>query len=310
MTKPFRFGAQVSNARSRDAWVDKARKLEDLGYSTMFMPDHFDEQLAPTPALMAAADATSTLRIGSLVYDNDFRHPIVLAKEAATLDVLSGGRLEFGLGAGWLRTDYEQSGIAYDTPATRIDRMEEGLSIIKSHFSGETFSHAGRHYSITDHTGTPRPVQQPHPPIIIGAGAKRMLTLAGREADIVSVNFNLQSGAIDAAMAVTGTATATKEKLDWIRAGAGARFDDLELSVTVFMAAIVDNPTEMAGAVAGGFGLSADDALAMPHFLMGSVDSMIDTLQQRREEYGFSYIVFSGGSDETMAPVVAKLAGA
>jgi probable F420-dependent oxidoreductase len=310
MIKPFRFGAQVSNARSRDAWVDKARKLEDLGYSTMFMPDHFDEQLAPTPALWAAADATSTLRIGSLVYDNDFRHPIVLAKEAATLDVLSGGRLEFGLGAGWLRTDYEQSGIAYDTPATRIDRMEEGLSIIKSHFSGETFSHAGRHYSITDHTGTPRPVQQPHPPIIIGAGAKRMLTLAGREADIVSVNFNLQSGAIDAAMAVTGTATATKEKLDWIRAGAGARFDDLELSVTVFMAAIVDNPTEMAGAVAGGFGLSADDALAMPHFLMGSVDSMIDTLQQRREEYGFSYIVFSGGSDETMAPVVAKLAGA
>jgi len=309
MTKPFRFGAQVSNARSREKFVEKARKLEDSGYSTMFMPDHFDDQLAPMPALMAVADATTTLRIGSLVFDNDYKHPVVLAKEAATLDVLSDGRLEFGLGAGWLRADYEQSGIPYDPPGVRIDRFLEGLEIVKGLFTGEPFSFSGKHYSITELAGTPLPVQRPHPPILIGAGAKRMLRIAGREADIVSVNFDLASGAIDAAMAVTGLAEATRDKVGWIREGAGERFDDLELSVTVFMSAIVDNREEFAGMVAQGFGLTAEQGLSIPHFLVGTEQQIIEDLQQRREEYGFSYVVISGGAEETMAPIVAKLAG-
>jgi probable F420-dependent oxidoreductase len=309
MTRPFRFGAQVSNARSRERFVDKARKLEDFGYSTMFMPDHFDDQLAPMPALMAVADATTTLRIGSLVFDNDYKHPVVLAKEAATLDLLSDGRLEFGLGAGWLRTDYEQSGLPYDSPGVRIDRFEEGLEIVKGLFTGEPFSFSGKHYTITELAGTPLPVQRPHPPIVIGAGAKRMLRIAGREADIVSVNFDLASGAIDAAMAVTGLAEATKDKIGWIREGAGDRFDDIELSVTVFMSAIVDNREEFAGMVAQGFGLTAEQGLSIPHFCVGTEEQIIEDLQQRREEYGFSYVVISGGAEETMAPIVAKLAG-
>jgi probable F420-dependent oxidoreductase len=309
MTRPFRFGAQVSNARSREKFVEKARKLEDSGYSTMFMPDHFDDQLAPMPALMAVADATTTLRIGSLVFDNDYKHPVVLAKEAATLDLLSDGRMEFGLGAGWLRTDYEQSGILYDPPGVRIDRFLEGLEIVKGLFTGEPFSFSGKHYTITELAGTPLPVQRPHPPILIGAGAKRMLRIAGREADIVSVNFDLASGAIDAAMAVTGLAEATRDKVGWIREGAGDRFDDIELSVTVFMSAVVDNRDEFAGMVAQGFGLTAEQGLSIPHFCVGTESQIIEDLQRRRDEYGFSYIVISGGAEETMAPIVSKLAG-
>jgi probable F420-dependent oxidoreductase len=309
MTRPFRFGAQVSNARSREKFVEKARKLEDSGYSTMFMPDHFDDQLAPMPALMAAADATTTLRIGSLVFDNDYKHPVVMAKEAATLDLLSGGRLEFGLGAGWMRTDYEQSGIPYDPPGVRVDRFVEGLEVIKGLFTGEPFSFSGKHYTVTELAGTPLPVQRPHPPITIGAGAKRMCRIAGREADIVSVNFSLEAGAIDAAMAVTGLAEATRNKIGWIREGAGDRFDDIELSVTVFMSAIVDNREEFAGMVAQGFGLTAEQGLSIPHFLVGTEQQIIEDLQRRREEYGFSYVVISGGAEETMAPIVAKLAG-
>jgi probable F420-dependent oxidoreductase len=309
MTRPFRFGAQVNNARSRERFVEKAKKLEDIGYSTMFMPDHFDDQLAPIPALMAAAGATTTLRVGNLVLDNDYKHPVVTAKEAATLDLLSDGRLEFGLGAGWLRTDYEQSGIAYDSPGVRIDRFEEALAVIKGLFTGEPFSFSGKHYTITELAGTPLPVQRPHPPIVIGAGAKRMLGIAGREADIVSVNFDLRSGAIDAEMAVTGLPEATAQKIDWIRAGAGDRFDDIELSVTVFMAAIVDNREEFAGMVAQGFGLSAEQGLSIPHFCVGTESQIIEDLQRRRDEYGFSYIVISGGAEETMAPIVSKLAG-
>jgi probable F420-dependent oxidoreductase len=309
MVRPFRFGAQVANARSREKFVEKAKKLEDIGYSTMFMPDHFDDQLAPMPALMAAADATTTLRIGSLVFDNDYKHPVVLAKEAATVDVLSDGRLEFGLGAGWLRTDYEQSGIAYDPPGVRVDRFEEGLEVVKGLFTGEPFSFSGKHYTISELAGTPLPVQRPHPPILIGAGAKRMCRIAGREADIVSVNFSLTSGAVDAAMAVTGLAEATRDKIGWIREGAGDRFDDVELSVTVFMSAIVDNREEFAGMVAQGFGLTAEQGLSIPHFLVGTEQQIIEDLQQRREEYGFSYVVISGGAEETMAPIVAKLAG-
>jgi alkanesulfonate monooxygenase SsuD/methylene tetrahydromethanopterin reductase-like flavin-dependent oxidoreductase (luciferase family) len=191
----------------------------------------------------------------------------------------------------------------------RIDRFVEGLEIIKGLFTGEPFSFSGKHYAITELAGTPLPVQRPHPPIVIGAGAKRMLRIAGREADIVSVNFDLASGAIDAAMAVTGLAEATKEKIGWIREGAGDRFDDIELSVTVFMAAIVDNREEFAGMVAQGFGLTAEQGLSIPHFCVGTEQQIIEDLQQRREEYGFSYVVISGGAEETMAPIVAKLAG-
>jgi len=304
----FRFGAQVAHASHGD-WAATARQVEEFGYSTLLMPDHFDDQLAPVPALTAAAAATTRLRVGSLVFDNDYRHPLVLAKESATLDVLSGGRFELGLGAGWQRSDYEQSGIACDRAATRIDRLAEALAVVKGLWAGGCFSYAGRHYTITGHPGTPRPAQRPHPPILVGGGGRRVLAVAGREADIVSVNFDLRAGSVGSHIGASGTSEATAQKLCWLREAAGPRFGDLELSVTVFVAAITGARHDVAAGIGRGFGLPAEDVLGTPHFLLGTLDQMADDLVRRREELGFSYVVFSGGSWREMAPLVARLAG-
>jgi len=309
MTRPFRFGAQVADNKPGKAWADLGRKLEDGGYSTLFVPDHFDDQVAPLPAMTWVAAATSELRVGSLVFDNDFKHPVVLAKEAATLDVLSDGRLELGVGAGWMHTDYGTSGIPFDSAGVRIDKLEESVAIIKGLMSGEPFSFDGTHYTIDKLSGTPKPVQQPHPPILIGAGAKRMLSFAAGEADIISVNFDLSAGAVGPDVVVTGTADLTSGKIDLIRNAAGARFEEIELSVTVFMAALHENREQLAEMVAGSFGQPPELVLESPHFLAGTEDQIIDQLQERRERFGFSYVVFAGGSHEAMLPIVGKLAG-
>ena len=309
MTRPFRFGAQVADAKPGRASAELARKLEDGGYSTLFVPDHFDDQVAPLVAMTWAAAATSSLRVGSLVFDNDFKHPVVLAKEAASLDLLSDGRLELGIGAGWLHSDYETSGIPFEKASVRIDRLEEAVAVIKGLLGGEPFSFDGAHYQINDLTGTPKPVQQPRPPILIGAGARRMLSFAAREADIISVNFDMSPGAVNADVVTTGTAELTSGKVDLIRDVAGDRFDDIELSVTVFMAALHENPEELAEMVAGSFGVSAELVLESPHFCVGTESQIVEELQERRERFGFSYVVFAGGSHEAMLPVVGKLAG-
>jgi len=309
VSKPFRFGAQVADNKPGKAWADMARMLEDGGYSTLYVPDHFDDQVAPMVAMTWAAAATSELRVGSLVFDNDFKHPVVLAKEAATLDVLSDGRLDLGIGAGWMHTDYETSGIPFDSPGVRIDRLQEAVTIIKGLMAGAPFSFEGTHYKIDNLIGTPRPVQQPHPPILIGAGAKRMLSYAAREADIISVNFNLNAGFVGPDVVVTGTAELTAQKINLIREVAGPRFDDIELSVTVFMAALHDDREQLAEVVAGSFGQSPDLVLESPHFLAGTEQQIIEQLQERRERFGFSHVVFAGGSYEAMLPVVSKLAG-
>jgi probable F420-dependent oxidoreductase len=311
MTMPhkFRFGVQTSKAPSGDAWREKARKIEDLGYSTLFVPDHFDDQFTPTPALMAAAEATTTLRVGGMVFDNDYRHPLVFAKEAATMDVLSNGRYELGIGAGWMQTDYEAAGMTYDRPGVRIGRLEEALTIIKGLFAEGPLSFSGKHYTIKEHNGLPKPVQQPHPPILVGGGGKRVLSLAARVADIIGVNFNLAPGRVNAEVMNTGDATSTAEKIGWIRDAAGNRFDDLELNVTVFVAIVNDDQAAMVARVAPGFGMSPEEVLQSPHALIGSVGQIADALQERREKFGFSYIVFSGDGFEALAPVVKKLAG-
>jgi probable F420-dependent oxidoreductase len=305
----FRFGAQMSFAGTREEWAAKARRVEELGYSTLCVPDHFDDQLAPMPALMAAAAATTTLRVGTLVLDNDYRHPLVTAKEAATVDLLSGGRLELGMGAGWLRSDYEQSGIALDPAGVRIDRLEEGLAVVKGLLAGGKFSFCGRHYTVTNHPGTPLPVQRPRPPILIGGGGRRILALAGREADIVSVNFDLSSGAIGTHLGATATAGATAEKVSWVREAAGARFDDIELSHTAYLSMVTDDRDAVAAGLGSGFGLDRDQVLAMPNFAIGTVAQIADELERRRDELGFSYVVVGGECHEAMAPVVARLAG-
>lgn len=308
MARTFRFGIQTSRAASGEEWKAKARRIEELGYASLFVPDHFSDQFAPLLALAAAADATRTLRVGTLVLDNDFRHPLVLAKELATLDVLSGGRVEAGIGAGWMTTDYQQSGIAHDPPGARIERLKESVTIIKGLFAEGSFSFSGEFYTVTNHDGTPKPMQKPHPPLLIGGGGRRVLRLAARQADIVGVNFSLAEGVVNPAVAATGSAAATAEKIAWIREAAGARSDSLELNITVFVSAVTDDRQSVAERVAPGFGLSPEDVLGSPHVLIGSVDQIVDDLQRRREEFGFSYVVFSGDVFEQMAPVVARLA--
>ena len=304
----FRFGVQTSSGRTGEEWAEKARRVEGLGYSTLLIPDHFNDQLAPMPAMMAAADATTTLRVGSLVLDNDYKHPLIHAKEAATIDVLSGGRLEFGLGAGWMRTDYDASGMVYDSPGVRISRFKEGLTIIKRLLGDGPVNFTGTYYTITNHEGTPKPVQKPVP-ILVGGGGKRVLSIAAREANIVGINFNLEQGAVNRATMQTGGAGSTDEKIGWIRAAAGPRFDDLELNVTVFVAVVTDDQAGMAERVGPGFGMSPAEVLDSPHALIGSVDQIVETLQARRERYGISYVAFSGDGFERLAPVVARLGG-
>ncbi len=305
----FRFGVQTHNATSGDEWAQIARRAEDLGYSTLFMPDHFGDQLAPVPALMAAAAATTGLRVGSLVLDNDYKHPLVLAKELATIDVLSGGRLEVGLGAGWMATDYEQSGIAYDPPGVRVDRFEEGLAVVKGLFGPDRFSFQGEHYTITDHDGLPKPLQAPRPPILIGGGKKRMLTLAGREADIVGINPTMPNGAVDADAARSGTAEETDRKLSWVKEGAGDRYPDLEINLLNFGCFITDDRAALAEQFAPAFGLPPEQLLELPHALVGTVDEIVEALHERRERWDASYIVVQDEAMEAMAPVVAALAG-
>jgi probable F420-dependent oxidoreductase len=305
----FRFAVQEHNAQSAADWRERARRAEALGYSALYLPDHFSAQPGPIAALMAAADATTTLRIGSLVFDNDYRHPVVLAKEAATLDLLSEGRLDFGLGAGWQASDYEKSGIPHDSAGTRIERMEEGLKVIKGLWAGGSFSFQGKHYTVTDLEGLPRPLQKPHPPILLGGGGRRILTIAGREADIVNVNFDLRQGRVNPKLVRTGMAEATEEKLGWIREAAGERFDALELSLTIFVGTVTDDRESLAAGMGEGLGMSAADVLAIPHFLIGTVGQIVDDLRTRRDRYGFSYVIVPGEFIEPFAPVVEKLAG-
>ena len=307
--RTFRFAVQEHGGANAADWRERARRAETLGYSALYLPDHFTDQPGPIAALMAAAGATTALRVGSLVFDNDYRHPVVLAKEAATLDVLSDGRFDFGLGAGWQKSDYDRSGIAYDSAGVRIERMEEGLKIIKGLWTGDSFSFEGKHYTVKDLEGTPVPVQKPHPPILLGGGGRKMLTIAGREADIVNVNYDLREGRVNRELVRTGMAAATDEKLQWIKDAAGDRFDAIELSVTIFLATVTDDRDSMAAGVAAGLGLEPSDILDMPHFLIGTVEQIVEDIQRRRERYGISYVIVPGEVGEAFGPVVERLAG-
>ena len=308
MTKPFRFAVQGKTAASATEWTELARRCEGLGYSTLTLPDHFDGQLAPTPALATAAAVTRDLKIGALVYCNDYRHPVVLASEAATLDLLSDGRLELGIGAGWMTTDYDATGITHDRAGVRIDRMIESLQILKGLFADGAFSFNGDHYRIADLDLQPKPVQRPLP-ILIGGGARRMLRLAGQHADIVGVNLNLSSGVIDANTIGDGVPERFVEKIGWIKEGAGDRFDDIELHIRTHYVIFTDDRTGLAETVGGSLGLTANQALGSPAALLGDPHSMIDDLRQRRESLGFSYVTIGADEMDQFAPVVAELAG-
>ena len=308
-SRRFRFGVQLHTAASGDDWAGLARQAEDLGYSTLFMPDHFGEQLAPVPALMAAADATTTLNVGALVFDNDYKHPVVLAKEMATIDILSGGRLELGIGAGWMTTDYEQSGIPHDRAGIRIDRMVEGIAVMKGLFADGAFDYQGEHYTITGMDGLPKPLTKPHPPILIGGGGKRVLGIAAREADIVGINPNMKAGEVGPDAAADAVAASADKKIAWVKEAAGDRFDDLELNCLMFACIPTDDRAGSAEMMAGLFGITPEQMLDVPHALMGTVDQMCADLEARRDRWGFSYFVAQHDAMDAMAPIVARLAG-
>ena len=313
----FRFGVINEQTAAPNAWIAHVRRVEAWGYSTFlirdhFAPDYFGDQFAPFAALTTAACATTSLRVGTLVFDNDYRHPLMLAKEAATLDLLSGGRLELGLGAGWLQSEYDQAGMQYDPPGVRIQRLGEAIAVLKGLFAEAPLTFAGTHYTISNLNGFPKPTQRPHPPLLIGAGHKRMLMLAGREANTVGIlTTSVATGrVVDDPLARMADQVA--EQIGWVREGAGARFDEIELS-TVATLIITDQRrarTEPWIRERGWSGVTVEQAWDMPAVLIGSVDQLADDLHRRREQLGFSYYVVSDQSAEAAAPLVARLAGA
>jgi probable F420-dependent oxidoreductase len=316
MSRPFRFGVHTSDAADGAAWAAAARRYEDLGFSSLLVRDHFDDQLAPIVAMTSAACATTTLRVGNLVFDNDYRHPLVLAKEMATLDVLSGGRVELGIGAGWMGSDYEQAGMPYDRPGVRVDRMIEGVQIIKALHGDGPVDFKGEHYTISGHDALPKPVQRPHTPILIGAGGKRLLTFAAREADIIGLNpRNLGNDAWAETNIGDATDEATDRKIDWIRQAAGPRFDEIEISIVIPFVVETDDRIGMAEGIAGGLPPANGEVptparvLESPYVLLGTLDEMAATLEARRERWGISYCVFNADAVDAAAPLVDRLAG-
>jgi probable F420-dependent oxidoreductase len=323
MARPFRFGYQTYTAPTAQEWRDKARRAEELGFGCFTVADHYlgpgpaleamrhpAQDVAAVPAMAVAAEATSTIRIGPRVMCVDYRNPVVLAKEMATLDFFSDGRLEIGLGAGWLKGEYESMGIPFDPPGTRIDRLGDVVAMMRAVFAGGQPDYEGDSgVRATGFAGTPPVVQQPSPPIMIGGGGKKVLRLAGRVADIVSFNFNNRGGMIGPDSLGTSTAAATEEKLSWVREGAGDRFDDIELEIAAYFTVVTDDTKGTLDNFSKMFGLSAEELAEHPHVLIGSVDAIVDQLGERRDHYGISYTTVSDRVAESFAPVVEQLTG-
>lgn len=310
--RKFRFGVQLRRPLEGLDWIATARLVEDLGYSTLFMPDHFNDQLGPIAAMTAAGASTESLVVGTLVFDNDYRHPVVLAKEMATIDMLFPGRCEVGIGAGWKRTDYAESGIPMDRPGVRVDRLVESVRVIRGLWGRGSFDFDGEYYAITDLTGTPEPATPGGPPLLIAGGAPRMLRFAGATADIVGVNPSIHSGEVDADAARDSLSDRIDEKFEWVRQGAGERFDEIEFNAWVPVVAITDDADSVGGMIAPGFGLAAANAeqvLDSPMTMIGSVGQIVERLQRRRERWGFSYHVVDDPSVMALAPVIERLAG-
>ncbi|MCA1668189.1 MAG: TIGR03621 family F420-dependent LLM class oxidoreductase [Thermomicrobia bacterium] len=313
---PFRFGVLGEHIGTRDELIGTARMAEEMGYATFLIRDHFiappfGHQLAPFAALATVAAVTERLRIGTLVFANDYRPPVLLAKEAATLDLLSGGRFELGIGTGFLKAEYDQAGIAFDPPGARVDRFAESLTVLKGLFADAPLTFSGAHYALTAFDSFPKPVQRPHPPILVGAGGKRMLSIAAREADIIGILTTSTANGVLSRDPAPRLAAAVERQIGWIREAAGDRFDAIELSL-VPNVVIADDYRQAAAThiqARGWSGVSVDDVLAMPSDLIGSVDRVIAQMQARREQYGFSYYVISDGNMEAVAPVVKALAG-
>ena len=307
--RPFRFGIQASNANTRAEWVELAHKTQDNGFDVLTMPDHFGNQLAPVPALMTVADATSTLRVGALVWDNDYKHPVVLAKELATMDLLSDGRLEIGIGAGWMISDYEQAGMPYDTPGVRIDRFIEGMHVIRGAMAPGAFSFTGKHYTITNYDGLPKPIQAPCPPVLIGGGGKRILTYAARHADIIGINGTMTTGVVGRDTFAGMTAEAVNDKVNIVLDAVGDRIADIEMNIRAFFVSVTNDRASAVQNISQMIKVEPEMIADTPFALVGSPEQMVHDLLERRDRWGFSYVIVGPEDVESFAPVVAQLRG-
>jgi probable F420-dependent oxidoreductase len=305
----FRFALQASGAASPAAWRDLARKTEDLGYSTLYLPDHLGDQWAPMVALTVAAEVTTTLRVGTLVLDNDFRHPLVLAKEAATLDVVTGGRFELGMGAGWMTTDYAQSGIPMEHASVRVARLAESLQIMRTMWQTGSATFSGEHYRVEDAVASPMPVTPGGPPLVIGGGSRRILALAGQYAETVSIVPSLAAGSVGPEVAAESVVEKYADRVRWAREAAGERADALEFQCWTATVQVVPNAGEVAASLGPIFGLTPEQLRAAPIALIGSAGEIVDTLRQRRQALGFSNIVVHEPEMDALAPVITQLAG-
>jgi probable F420-dependent oxidoreductase len=311
LAHPFRFGVQIS-ALPREGWQEAVRRIESLGYSTLFLPDHFGKQWDPTTALAAIAAVSDQLKVGSLVYDVDYRHPVVYAKAAATLHLLSGGRHEFGIGAGWMETDYVQAGMPYDRPGVRIGRLEEALQIIVSMWQNESTSFEGEHYNIRDIAQAASLRDGERPRVLIGGGGKRLLSLAGRYADIVGINPAMVDGKITAATPADSTPERVREKVGWVRAAAekaGRNPDEIEFNSLSFVTAITDDPMPLRESLAKNSGMTVEEVADCPLFLTGSANEIRDRLERQRAETGISYLVVQGGDDAVLENFAKEIVG-
>jgi len=308
--RPFRFLAAANDVVDGKTLAEKARRAEGMGFSLLVIPDHLIDQLSPIPAMATIAAATETLRVGTFVFNNDLRHPAVLAQDLASLDVLSDGRLEIGMGAGWNRPEYEAIGLTFDPVGTRVARMEEGVAVFKGLFADEPLTFKGEHYTITAMDGRPKPVQRPHPPFLIGGGGRRILEFAAREADIVGLAPRIKNGHGDP---LSVTAAATVEKIEWVRQAAGDRFDELEFNSypTLSQPIVTDDARgeaeKLAARLQDRAPITADELLDSPHIFIGSIEGLVEKFKTLRQRFGISSIMV-GDMDE-LAPVVERLAG-
>jgi probable F420-dependent oxidoreductase len=316
---PFRFAVQATNAASGREWRDTVNKAEDLGYSTLFLADHYlgpgpaqraahtpRQDLAPIAAMAAAAAVTETLRIGCRVFCIDYHVPAVLAKEAATLDLLSDGRLELGIGAGWSEIEYGALGLDFDRPGRRIAKLAEVVALIKAHWQGGELDYSGEFVRVRGYAGRPRPVQQPHPPIMIGGGGQRVLTLAGREADIVSISsvpfVARDSDGLD-------PQAVARRRTEFVRAAAGERFERLDVESSPYFTEITDDAETVLSRLQISTGIPADLLRDHPNVLIGSAESVVESLYSRRDTLGINYVTVQQSQIESFAPVVALLHG-
>ena len=313
MLRPFRFLADAREIATIHELTDTARRAEAIGVDTLVVPDHLIPQLAPVPAMAAIAAVSPSLRIAGFVLNNDLRHPAVLAQELASLDVLSEGRLDVAMGAGWNRPEYEAIGMAFDPTPVRQARLAEAVTVLKGCFADGPFTFAGEHYTITDYDAQPKPAQRPHPPFLIGGGGRRTLTLAAREAQIIGLAPRILPNRAPDPRSVT--LEGTREKIGWVREAAGERFDELELNVYPSMTgvSITSEPLREAAEVAerlrerSGIAVSAEDLLDSPHIFINTVGGFVEKLQRHREELGISSVMV--GALGELDAVVERLAG-